>query len=325
MNSAKRWAFLVFACLVTLPLEVLHAADRVQLTKTDDRVRVEIDGQLFTEYIFRGAPHVYYYPLVGPGGVAMTRDYPMKPDQPAEEKDHPHHRSLWYSHGEVNGVDFWSETPKAGRIEHAEFLEIKSGAEQGVIRSTCKWVAPDGKVVCTDERVLRVYARPATERQFDFEITLKAPAGEPVVLGDTKEGSMGIRVAETMRLKPNKSNVGKPTGQIELSTGVTGASTWGKRAEWCDYYGPVGGKTVGVAIFDHPSNPQHPTWWHVRDYGLFAANPFGLHDFEKKPAGAGDQKLAAGQSTTFKYRFYLHEGDAKQAQVAERYQTYRGK
>ena len=77
-----------------------------------------------------------------------------------------------------------------------------------------------------------------------------------------------------------------------------------------------------MAIFDHPENPRHPTWWHVRDYGLFAANPFGIHDFEKKPAGTGDFKIPAGQSATFKYRFYLHEGDEQQGQVAARYREY---
>ena len=98
--------------------------------------------------------------------------------------------------------------------------------------------------------------------------------------------------------------------------------TWGKQAEWCDYHGPVEGKVVGIAGFDHPANPRHPTWWHVRDYGLFAANPFGVHDFEKKPAGTGNLTIPAGKSVTFKYRFYLHEGDEKQANVAARYKDY---
>ena len=133
---------------------------------------------------------------------------------------------------------------------------------------------------------------------------------------------MAIRLAETMRLKPNKFNVGKPTGHIVQSTGVRDADTWGKRAEWCDYYGPVNGKIVGVAIFDHPQNPRHPTWWHVRDYGLFAANPFGVHDFEKKPAGTGNLNVSAGKSVTFRYRFYIHRGDEKEGRVAQYYQEY---
>ena len=83
------------------------------------------------------------------------------------------------------------------------------------------------------------------------------------------------------------------------------------------------GKTVGIAIFDHPQNPRHPTWWHVRDYGLFAANPFGQHDFESlADKTAGNLTVPAGKSVTFRYRFYLHEGDEQQAKVAERYKQY---
>ena len=134
---------------------------------------------------------------------------------------------------------------------------------------------------------------------------------------------MALRLAETMRLKPNKSNVGNPTGHIVNSEGVRDGATWSKRAAWCDYYGPVDGHLVGVAIFDHPANPRHPTWWHVRDYGLFTANPFGRHDFEKLPdKTAGNLVVPAGQSVTFRYRFYFHEGDEQQAQVAARYAEY---
>lgn len=307
---------------------ICAAETGVKLTQQEDRVRVEINGELFTDYVFKGAPHVYYYPLIGPGGARMTRDYPMVPDSKGEDHDHPHHRSLWYSHGSVNGVDFWSETPKAGKIVHDAFLEVKSGAEMGVIRSANKWIGLDGKLVCTDERTFRVHARPNSERLFDFEITLKAPTDAEVILGDTKEGSMAIRIAESMRLvKPKEKGEKKAKpgeGHIVQSTGERDEKTWGKRAEWCDYSGPVQGKTVGIAIFDHPSNPVHPTYWHVRDYGLFAANPFGIHDFtgKKEPAGAGNIVIAPGKSVTFKYRFYLHNGDEKEGKVAERYKEW---
>jgi hypothetical protein len=310
----------LLALLLCGASSALAADAGVKLTQKDDRVRVEINGELFTEYIFRGTNHVYFYPVLGPGGAPMTRNYPMRTDVPGEEPDHPHHRSLWYSHGSVNGVDFWSESAKAGRILHDKFLEVKGGAQEGAIRSENRWVALDGKVICTDERVFRVYTRPNTERLFDFEITIKAPKDRDLLLGDTKEGSMAIRVAETMRLSRGKKEKGQ--GHIVQSTGVRDDETWGKRADWCDYYGPVEGRVVGIAMFDHPSNPAHPTWWHVRDYGLFAANPFGVHDFEKKDPGAGNLNIPAGQSVTFKYRFYLHQGNEVEARVPERYREY---
>src|SRR3954466_13625167 len=96
----------------------------VNITEQDDKLRIEINGELFTEYHFKGAPHVYFYPVLGPGGVPMTRNYPMVRDSEGEEHDHPHHRSLWYSHGAVNGVDFWSEGSKAGKILHDKFLSV---------------------------------------------------------------------------------------------------------------------------------------------------------------------------------------------------------
>ena len=293
----------------------------VQITQLTDRLRVEINSQLFTEYYFKDVPRPFCYPLLGPGSLPMMRNWPMK-DVPGEDKDHPHHRSLWFTHGSVNGHDFWSEHKNFGKIVHDGFVEVASGKDVGVIKSRNKWVASDGTVICSDERTLRFYNRPATERMLDFEITVHASNGE-VTFGDTKEGTMAIRLNETMRLKPNKENAGKPTGHIVNSEGVRDDATWGKRAKWCDYYGPVEGRTVGVAIFDNPSNPRYPTWWHVRDYGLFAANPFGRHDFEKLPdKTAGNLVVPAGGSVTFRYGVYMHEGDEQHGKVAARYETY---
>ena len=129
---------------------------------------------------------------------------------------------------------------------------------------------------------------------------------------------MAVRLAETMRLKGKTGH-----GHIINSAGIKDDDTWGKRADWCDYSGPIDGQVVGIAIFDHPENPRHPTWWHVRDYGLFAANPFGQHDFEKlAEQNARAMKIPAGQSVTFRYRFYLHPGDAAQAGIADKYAEY---
>ncbi len=292
----------------------------VQIIPQEGYLRIEINGELFTNYHFTGDRPLYFYPVHGPGGLPVTRNYPMKKVD-GESHDHPHHQSLWYAHGDVNGVDFWARTENFGRIEHDRFLEVRSGKKSGLIRSANKWISRDGDLICRDERTFQVYNRPDNERLFDYEITYMA-GDEPLVLGDTKEGSMAIRVAGTMPHKPKHDTGGIPLGHIVQSTGLRNGDTWGKRAAWCDYYGFVKGKVVGIAIFDHPGNPRHPTWWHVRDYGLFAANPFGLHYFEGQPPGSGNLTVPPGTSLTFKYRIYLHEGDEKQAEVAGRYAEY---
>jgi hypothetical protein len=291
----------------------------VRISREEGRLRVEINGKLFTKYCYKDVPRPYFYPLLGPDELPMTRRWPVE-DSTDEQHDHLHHRGLWYAHSSVNGLDFWTDgITNGGRIVHDKFLAIRSGRDSGLIRSADNWLAPDGSIVCTDRRTVRIYNRPDNQRLFDFEVTLQAPPDKPVIFGDDKDGAMAVRLPESMRLR----HVDKPgDGHIVLSSGARDGETWGKRADWCDYYGPVQGKIVGLAIFDHPANLRHPTWWHVRDYGLFAANPFGVHHFENKPKGTGDFTLPPGQSVTFRYRFYLHEGDEQQARVAGEYQQY---
>lgn len=315
-------AFLATACTAEPPAKSTRG---VRITERTNTVRIELNGTLFTVYHYgTNEPRPYFYPVLGPGGAGMTRNWPLQ-DVPGEEHDHLHHRGLWYAHGLVNGVDFWTEKPEAGRIVHRGFDSIKSGADVGVIKSRNNWVARDGRVICSDERVFRVFATPETERVFDFEITFHASHGE-LTLGDTKEAAMAIRVAESMRVTQPAAKGQKPErgeGRIVTSEGAQDQDAWGRRAAWCDYSGPVNGQTLGIAIFDHPANPHHPTWWMVRDYGLHAANPFGQHDFEKlTDPHAGDVVVPAGRSVTFRYRFFLHEGGAQQARVGERFAAY---
>lgn len=303
-------------------LTPLRAAESsgVDIVDQGDTLSIRVNGRPLGNYHYQKDSRPYLYPLFGPNGIRMTRDWPMK-DAGKEDKDHPHHRSFWFTHGDVNGHDFWSESDKAGRTVHDRFLEVASGPKTGVIRSANRWVAKDGTVVATDERTLRFHAGIPDATVFDYEITVIASHGE-LRFGDTKEGTMAIRLAETMRLKPNKFNEGQPTGHIVNSEGVRDGATWGKRARWVDYHGPVEGQIVGVAMFDHPTNPRHPTWWHVRDYGLFAANPFGIHDFERQPAGTGDLIVKKNDRVTFRYRILLHRGDDKSAGIEEHYQAY---
>jgi hypothetical protein len=315
------------------PAATLQAAgaNDVKLTRAADRVRVELGGQLFTEYIFKGAPKPFLYPVLASDGTEMMRHFPVKNDVAGEVRDHPHHRSLWFTHGAVNGVDFWAESDlkKQGQIVN-ESVEHSVKGGVGEIRSRNKWVGPDGTVHATDDTVIRARSLAGGARVLDYEVTLRAPAGKPVVFGDTKEGSMAIRLPLWMT-PPHSYNVNKQrqrhegTGTIVNAEGIKNDATWGKRSTWVDYHAPKDGKVYGVAMFDHPKNPQHPTWWHVRSYALFAANPFGKHDFEpehKANPKAGDLTIPAGGSVTFRWRFYFHMGDEKQAKVAERYKEY---
>lgn len=280
------------------------AKNGVQITPHDKKISISVDGQLLTEYHFADVARPYFWPVYGPDQAVLTRGFPVETG-PDDATDHKHHVGLWFTHGNVNGNDFWHDTD----IKHGALLEYTSGSTFGQFTVENHWIGEDGSLVCKDNRTFRVIKSQDSSRLFEYQITVMATNGK-VTFGDTKEGSMAIRLAPTMRVE---GKVGK--GHIHTSTGLKDKDTWGKRAAWVDYYGPVEGKTYGVTILDHPSNPRHPTWWHVRTYGLFAANPFGIHDFEKKEAGVGDFVIQDGESATFRYGFILHEGPTNEEYI----------
>ncbi len=281
--------------------------------KAGEPVRVVIGGKLVTEYHYADADRPYFYPVIAPTGDNVTRHWPMNGSNKDEQQDHKHHRSLWFTHGDVNGHDFWSEGRGPKIVQTS--MTVDSTDDRSIIFTQNEWRAKDGTVVCTDARRHTV-SKAGDSLLIDFAVTIKASHGD-VVLGDTKEGSMAFRVAPTLRAKGKVAQ-----GNMINSEGGSGKAIWGKRATWCDYYGPLKGKTVGIALLDHPTNPRHPTTWHARDYGLCAANPFGLSYFEKKPKGAGRMTIRNGDTRTFRYRTVVHSGTPREAGIEALFRDY---
>lgn len=291
---------------------------QVQVTQKPDRISVQIDGKPFTELFVKGegVRKPYFHPLRSASGKIVTRRYPMEIVE-GERHDHPHHRGLWFAHGDVNGLDFWSADPSRegdnyGAITLKKVVGVKSGAKQGSLTAEFNWNDGKGNTIVTENRTVTFYPHP-TLRIMDFDIQLTGV--QKAHFGDTKEGTFAIRVAEAM----NESK----GGTLVNAEGKTGEkNTWGKRSPWMDYCGDVEGEKLGIAIFDHPANPKHPTFWHVRAYGLFAANIFGEHDFYNDKSRDGSLTLEPGKSWRFRYRVVIHAGDAGSAMLAKMYQEY---
>ncbi|WP_422929415.1 PmoA family protein [Singulisphaera sp. PoT] len=281
------------------------------LRREGTNVSFDFKGKPFTTYRNDEGAKPFLFPILGPNGSEYTRSYPMRMID-GEDKDHPHQRSFWFTHGKVNGVDFWSENKGHGTIKETSRKPEVAGAAVALIRTTDDWLGPDGKKVCDDERVISFFDTGAN-RIIDFAITIHASQGD-VTFGDTKEGMFGVRVASSMDVTRKKG------GKITNAEGLVDDKAWGKPSPWVDYVGPVEGKTVGIAILNHPSSFRYPTTWHVRTYGLFAANPFGWHDFGKEQTG--EYVLPRGQSVTFRYRVILHEGETASAHLAEAFEGF---
>ena len=173
----------------------------------------------------------------------------------------------------MSGENFWHEDgDKTGHVE-ATVKSAKLVDGKVVIKAAGKWLGRNDKLVCTDETTYTLHVDKQGNRYIDFDITL-TPGKEDLVFGGTKEGAFSIRTNPARRLKGSAAK-----GQAINSAGDTGKALWGKKAAWVNYYGPIKGETCGIAMFDHPGNLRYPTTWHARDYGLVAANPFGLSYF----------------------------------------------
>lgn len=314
-------------CLVVLSLcaRAASAADAsaVKLEQRDNRIRVDIGGKPFTDYYFaaeESRPYVrpYFYPVLAADGTEVTSDQTR-----FNPREHPHHRSLWVSHGEVNGVDHWAIVGKnPPKQRHVKFDKV----EGDTIVQELAWEDKEGQAMLNETRTIRFHAYSDGSRGVDITSDFKA-AEKPVLFGDTKEaGLCSVRVVKSISDNP----------VLTLSTGATSkqnddkankvksdeSNVWGKEADWCDISGQINGKTYGVAILDHPSNPL-PAKWHARRYGLVGANNIGASEFNKKdPHVYTPFSIEPGKPVTFKYRVVVHPGGAADAKIAEKYNQF---
>ena len=323
----------------------LHPGDRVSLSVDEERRRVDVsvDGQPFTSYIWpESIAKAVLYPLRTAKGTIITRGFPLEP-RPGERVDHPHHVGLWLNYESVNGIDFWNnseaikpqDAPKMGTIRHRSIVLARSGSDEGELEVEADWLTSD-KTVLLKEHTRYVFRGGPDFRSVDRTTTLTAQ-NEKVVFADAKDGMLGLRVVRALEApseKPEKFTdaSGRVTTVAKLdNTGVNGVyltsegkkgeAAWGTRGRWCNLNGKIGDEPVTISIFDHPSNPGFPTYWHARGYGLFAANPLGEKVFSNGKEEL-NLTLGSGQSVTFRYRILISSEMATVGSTVRAYQAF---
>ena len=337
-----RWACAaILAAIATVTVNTAGGVE-VKVNEAARRVDVTIDGQPFTSYIWpETLKKPVLYPLRTAKGTPVTRGFPLDPRK-GERVDHPHHVGLWFNHGDVNNLDFWNnsdaikpaDAPKMGTVLHRTVLEAKSGPDEGVLAVETAWMTP-GNTQLLKEVTRFVFRGGADARTIDRTTTLTA-LDEKVVFEDSKEGVLGLRVRRELEQPAEKPEIftdaaGRATPVAVLdNTGVTGKylssegkegdAVWSTRAKWTLLGGVVAGEPVTVAILDHPANPGHPTHWHARGYGLFAANPLGDKQFNE-PA-AFNYTLEAGKSVTFRHRVLILSAPPSKDRVEREFRAF---
>jgi hypothetical protein len=338
-----RWASvaLLAAAVISAPLRAATGVE-VKVNEAAKRVDVTIDGKPFTSYIWPDTlKKPVLYPIRSARGALVTRGFPLDPRK-GERVDHPHHVGIWLNHGDVNGLDFWNnsdaikpaDAPKMGTVFHRKVVSAKSGATQGELTVETAWMTPDNKQLLK-ETTQFIFRGGADARSIDRITTLTA-LDQKVVFKDSKEGFLGMRMTRALEQPAEKAEIftdasGKATpvpvldntgvtGKYVSSEGKTGDAVWSTRAKWTLLGGTIEGETVTVAILDHPSNVGHPTHWHARGYGLFAANPLGDKQFNEPKEF--NYTLDPGKSVTFKYRVLILGGPSTPDRIEREYTAF---
>jgi hypothetical protein len=310
-----------------------QAADEgvsVQAEKT--HLDFKVAGSLVARYrIEPEQSKPYFYPLYALPGEEITQNGPS---------DHKHHRSAWFCHGDVIpeglsvkkhfrnvvGVDFWSEGKGHGKIVCVRVGKPKIDRDHASVVTTNEWRTAEGQKVLDEVRTIHFYHLGANQNLIILDIDLDASV-VPITFGDTKEGSMGIRIRPSVRADKGKGRLTNAEGKVNEGKGQNKEKKgcWGLVSAWCDYSGPVGdGRTAGLTLFADPTNPVDSAW-HARNYGLLAANPFGRDKHARFPDRKGNNdlvKLKKGEHLKLRYGLYLHAGDVKEGKVADTYTRF---
>ena len=289
---------------VTLSLssDPVPGAPNAELRPEEKKVSVTVGGNLFSEYVFDPSiPKPFFGQVKDDRGNPFTRlDLTVK--------EHPHQRSVFIAVGDVNGVDCWNETPNHGFVRNESIEDIVNTSSYAAFTAKNLWTDHDGNPLLRESTRYTVYNQSEECRALDLAVTFHADFGK-VDFGPTKEaGPLGIRMRDELR-----EDIG--CGVLSNSWGGIGeGECWSRSAEWCDYAGTVPGVgPMGVTVFDNEKNERFPTAWHIRSYGLFAANNLYFK---------GGLTIPAGESLTYRFRILFRRREMTREELSDRFVQY---
>jgi len=252
-----------------------------------NEVAFGIDGRERLRWHFGSdAPRPFFYPLIGPSGLPLTRmGHPGAPD-------HDHHRSIWFAHHKVLGINFWGDSTEAV-IRQQQWMAYEEGDDEAMMAVRLHWYdGHDPQPLIEQELIVSVAPAPEEGLFLELQTSLVSVA-ETLELGQTNFGLLAVRVAKEI----------SATFGDGLLTGADGRQTeknlFGKPSPWIDYSGSIDTDTVeGITYFDHRQNNSFPSKWHVRSDGWMGASV----------CRDGPVMLRRDRPTTWRYLLHAHAG-----------------
>jgi hypothetical protein len=291
-------------------------AGTVTIQQHDTDLVVQIDGTPFTTYRFAPTPddphwqRPYFWPVLMADGTEITSDQTRVAEKDPKT-DHPHQRSIWVGHGDVNGANHWTRSLQQQR--HVRFTKVEGDTFVEELTWDAK-DAPPTSPVLTETRTVRFFAYQDGARAIEIASEFTAPNGnvnfkcKPLNVSGVEAGLCSVRVAKPITDGPDTAK------WITTSAPASGEQeARQKSAAWCDYTGLIHGQKYGIAMVNWPKNPGGDRPWHVRKFGLLAH------------IGPLNWMLPDHTSATFKHLIILHKEDPDLAAISVKAKAWRGK
>ena len=243
------------------------AGPKVEFKYQPTGLQITIGGKPFASY-YTGStiiPRPYFANVMTPSGVQVTRTHPPVEDKDSMDHD-TYHPGIWLTFAGINENDYWRLKKKT---EHEMFIGSPEGdAGKGTFTVSNFYLdAKDstGNRIAHEICKYTILVRP-NYYLLIYDSTISSDKSD-IVFGDDQEYGLGVRIQT-----PVEERYG---GQILNADGLKGAKeAYGKASNWCDYSGVLNDTLIGMTVMPDPANFR-PCWYHTRDYGLIAANPFG--------------------------------------------------
>ncbi|MEX2382591.1 MAG: DUF6807 family protein [Opitutales bacterium] len=242
----------------------------------------------------------YIHPLYGVDGETLTEDFPA---------DHLHHRGVFWAwpqfHVGDRHIDVWHLSGLRQHFARWNAREIRENSAKLAVQND--WILEDtNEAVVREEIVVEVYPAGDEGRYVDFHLTFTNIASGPITFrGQTGTGYGGLSV---------RMDGTRPDPAITTAAGATGDSN-DLVTPWADFSSRKApeGDFSGLAIFQHPENPEFPhSGWTLRHYGFIG--PSWPHH--------NPQQFSPGESVELQYRLFIHRGAAEEANVEEHFERY---
>ncbi len=248
----------------------MFAFDRCQVVPVDgQQVSFQVAGQEVLRWHYGPQyPRPFFYPVLGPARQPLTRmGHPGA-------ADHDHHRSVWFAHNKLLGMNFWGDVTDT-QIRQQQWLVYEDGPDMAQMAVLLGWFDGHNPQPLVNQEVIATL-RPLSDGEYTLELQSRfIPESASIEFQQTNFGFLAVRVAKSL-----SSHFGG--GQITGANGAVGEpALFGEPNAWMDYSGPVmvpsGAGVVtevteGITFFDHPLNPAYPAKWHVREDGWMGAS-----------------------------------------------------